>query len=96
MSITITTRINIVSLNTVEILSECKIRPKILIFEGPKYLMPLIEFIVAYDGKILAIAPEKLNHTDPLDKILEIALLDKHVKLPNLINLPVIRFVKTL
>jgi len=71
------TRTNIVSLNTVEILRECKIRFKILILEGPKYLFPRIELTVENRGKCLVTAPEKLNQIDPSDSNFETACLDK-------------------
>ena len=68
----------IVSRNVAEILNECFASLKKLIFEGPKYLVPLTDFINRMDEKFLAIDPEKLSQTEPLERIFSTADLERH------------------
>ena len=89
-------RIKTVFLNTLIIESECFNKLKKLILDGPKYLIPLIEGIDNKSFSIFFNEAEKLFHVDFSLSIFSIVDLDRHVKLPNLIDWPVNDKVKNL
>ena len=79
-------RIKKVFLNTLIIESECLIKLIKLIFDGPKYLSPLIEGIEIKLSSIFFNEPEKLFHVAFSFIIFSTTDFGKHVKLPNFIN----------
>ena len=89
-------RIKTVFLKTLIIERECFNKLKKLIFEGPKYLVPLIEGI---DNKFFSVffnEPEKLFQVAFSLSIFSTVISDKHEKFPNLIDCPVNDKVKNL
>ena len=87
---------NTVVLKTAIIERECFKRLIKLIFDGPKYLVPLIDGIDLRSLMILHNEPEKLLQVAESAIILFTADLGKQVKLPNLIDCPVKKKVKYL
>ena len=76
--------------------SECFNKLKKLIFEGPKYLGPRIDGIDIKSVSIFVREPEKLFHVAFSSSSFFTVDLDRHVKLPNLIDCPVKAKVKNL
>ena len=78
-------------LKTAMIEKECTKRPNKFIWDGPKYLFPLIEGIETRSELeiIFVKEPEKLLQTQASLASLAAASLGKQLKLPYLINLPV-------
>ena len=76
--------------------SECFNKLKKLICDGPKYLLPLIEGMLIKSFSIFFKDPEKLFHVAFSSNIFFTVDLDRHVKLPNLIDCPVNAKVKNL
>ena len=68
-----------VYLKTAIIENECTTRLKSDIFEGPKYLIPLIEFVSLRFDKFFFIEPEKLLHKLGLSERIWISLLIKQL-----------------
>ena len=81
--------IKTVFLNTLIIESECFNKFLKLIFDGPKYLTPLIEGTDIKFFSTFANDPEKLFQVDL--SLINFSTVDfgKQVKFPNLIDLPV-------
>ena len=77
------------NLKTAIIESECLIRFIKLIFEGPKYLIPLIEGVDIKSFSIFLNDPEKLFQVAFSLTIFSTVDFGKQVKFPNLIDLPV-------
>ena len=82
-------RTKTVVLKTLIIHNECFNRLVKLILDGPKYLGPLIDGTDAKFFSIFVSAPEKLFQVAFSLIIFSTVVLGKHVKLPNLIDLPV-------
>ena len=75
---------------------ECFNKLKKLIFDGPKYLVPLTEGIDNKSFSTFFNEPEKLFHVAFSFNIFSIVDFDKQVKLPNFIDCPVNPKVKIL
>ena len=73
---------------------ECFNKLKKLIFDGPKYLVPLIEGIDNRSFSTFFNEPEKLFQVAFSLSNFSIVVFDKQVKLPNLIDCPVKTKVK--
>ena len=82
-------RIRKVFLKTLMIESECFIKLKKLIFDGPKYLVPLVDGIGNKLFSIFFNDPEKLFQVAFSSKSFFTVDFDKQVKFPNLIDFPV-------
>ena len=82
-------RIKKVFLKTLMIESECFIKLKKLIFDGPKYLLPRVDGIGNKLFSIFFNDPEKLFQVAFSLTIFSTVLFGRHVKFPNLIELPV-------
>ena len=79
-------RIKTVFRKTLIIERECFNKLKKLIFDGPKYLVPLIEGMGIKFFSIFFNDPEKLFQVAFSLSIFSTVILDKHVKLPNRID----------
>tara|TARA_B100000674_G_scaffold457215_1_gene432489 strand:+ start:433 stop:774 length:342 start_codon:yes stop_codon:yes gene_type:complete len=82
-------RIKNVFLKTLIIDNECFIRLKKLIFDDPKYLVPLTDGTLIKFFSILDNEPEKLFQVAFSLIIFSTIDFGKQVKFPNFINLPV-------
>ena len=82
-------RIKTVLLNTLIIESECLIKLKKLILDGPKYLTPLVDGISIKSFSSLINDPEKLFQVAFSLIIFSTVDFGRHVKFPNLIDFPV-------
>ena len=76
--------------------SECFNKFKKLIWDGPKYLFPLIDWIETSSFSTFFSEPEKLFHVAFSSNSFFTVDLDRHVKLPNLIDFPVNAKVRNL
>ena len=88
--------IKTVFLNTLIIESECFNNLKKLIWDGPKYLLPLIDGEEIKSFSIFFSDPEKLFQVAFSSNIFFTVAFERHVKLPNLIDCPVKAKVKNL
>ena len=70
----------------IKLISECLVKFKKLIFEGPKYLLPRIEGIEILFFSTLVNAPEKLFHVAFSLSNFSIVCFVRQEKLPNLIE----------
>ncbi len=82
-------RIKTVFLKTLIIERECFNKFIKLILEGPKYLSPLIEGTSNKSFSIFINDPEKLFHVAFSFISFSTEVFGRHVKFPNLIDLPV-------
>ena len=82
-------RIKTVFLKTLIIERECFNKFIKLILEGPKYLSPLIDGTSNKSFSIFVNEPEKLFHVAFSFINFSTVIFERHVKFPNLIDLPV-------